>query len=161
MIFITLGSQKFQFDRLLKEIDTLVANDMLRDKLFAQTGYSEYKPQHYPWKSFLNRDEFISMVEQADLVITHGGTGAIINAIKKGKKVVAVPRLAKYGEHIDDHQLQIVTQFSQMNLINSCVHLDRLLDAINTAYSHQYETYCSNTDAIINSIEDFIHEYRK
>ena len=53
-------------------------------------------------------------MEKANIVITHGGTGAIIGAVKKGKKVIAVPRLAKYGEHVDDHQLQLIKQFDDL-----------------------------------------------
>ncbi|MBT9012995.1 beta(1,3)galactosyltransferase EpsH, partial [Lactobacillus delbrueckii subsp. bulgaricus] len=103
MIFITLGSQKFQFDRLLKEIDKLVVAKKLNDEIFAQVGYSTYKPKHYQYKAFLDREEFAKWEGKADIVITHGGTGAIIGAVKKGKKVIAVPRLARYGEHVDDH----------------------------------------------------------
>ena len=47
MIFITLGSQKFQFDRLLKEVDRLIADGVIQEKVFAQIGASEYLPQNY------------------------------------------------------------------------------------------------------------------
>ena len=104
MIFITLGSQKFQFNRLLKAIDKLIEQGKIKEEVFAQIGYSDYQPINYNYKQFLDRDEFASMEGRADIVITHGGTGAIIGAVKKGKKVIAVPRLAKYGEHVDDHQ---------------------------------------------------------
>lgn len=96
MIFVTLGSQKFQFNRLLKEIDILVKEKIIKDDVFAQIGYSDYLPQNYQYKKFLNRDEFAEMEGKADVVITHGGTGAIIGAVKKGKKVIAFPRLAMY-----------------------------------------------------------------
>ena len=115
MIFITLGSQKFQFNRLLKAIDNLDTND----EIFAQIGYSDYKPKKFRYKAFLDREEFDTMMEKSDIVVTHGGTGAIIGAVKKGKKVIAVPRLAKFGEHVDDHQIQIVKQFKELNLIYS------------------------------------------
>lgn len=60
--------------------------------------------------------KFSQIMDKAEIVITHGGTGAIIGAVKKGKKVIAVPRLARYGEHVDDHQLQLVGQFKELNL---------------------------------------------
>ena len=103
MIFITLGSQKFQFDRLLKEVDRLIADGVIQEKVFAQIGASEYLPQNYTYERFLDRQHFAQIMDQCDSVITHGGTGVIIGAVKKGKKVIAVPRLAKYGEHVDDH----------------------------------------------------------
>lgn len=117
MIFITLGSQKFQFNRLLKAVDELVAAGKIKDEVFAQIGYSDYKPMNYKYEQFLDREKFSQVMDKAEIVITHGGTGAIIGAVKKGKKVIAVPRLAKYGEHVDNHQLQLVGQFKELNLI--------------------------------------------
>ena len=120
MIFITLGSQKFQFNRLLKAVDELVAAGKIKDEVFAQIGYSDYKPTNYKYEQFLDREKFSQIMDKAEIVITHGGTGAIIGAVKKGKKVIAVPRLARYGEHVDDHQLQLVGQFKELNLICEC-----------------------------------------
>ena len=153
MIFITLGSQKFQFNRLLKAVDDLD----LEEDVFAQTGYSDYKPIHYAYKTFLNRDEFTATMGKADIVITHGGTGAIIGAVKNGKKVIAVPRLAKYGEHVDDHQLQLVEQFRELNLIYACED-GNLKKALQEVRKTQYKAYVSNTSRIIQSIEEYINE---
>lgn len=117
MIFITLGSQKFQFNRLLKAVDDLVQRKIIKEDVFAQIGYSDYQPQNYSYKKFLDRDEFARMEEKSEIVITHGGTGAIIGAVKKDKKVIAVPRLAKFGEHVDDHQLQLLDEFEKCKLL--------------------------------------------
>lgn len=97
MIFITLGSQKFQFNRLLEQVDKLIEEGKITEEVFAQSGYSDYEPKNYRFKNFLDRDEFIRVMRECDKVITHGGTGAIIGAVKQGKKVIALPRLAKYG----------------------------------------------------------------
>lgn len=156
MIFITLGSQKFQFNRLLKAVDNLIENGRITDVVFAQIGYSDYKPVRYRYKSFIDRDEFDIEMEKGDIIITHGGTGAIIGAVKKGKKVIAVPRLAKYGEHVDDHQLQIVEQFCHLNLISGCLNLDELGEVLKIVEKTEYKGYQSNTDTIINSIDKFI-----
>ena len=144
MIFVTLGSQKFQFNRLLIEIDRLIEEKYITDKVFAQIGYSDYKPKHYDYKEFLDRDEFSNIMDQSDIVITHGGTGAIIGAVKKVKKVIAVPRLSQYGEHVDDHQLQIVSQFNQNNLIKTCDVSD-IKEALLDIKQHTFEKYKSNT----------------
>ena len=126
MIFITLGSQKFQFNRLLKKVDELIGEGVVKDDVFAQIGASDYKPKNYAYKEFLSREEFVEKTNLCDLIITHGGTGAIIGAIKKGKKVIAIPRLEKYGEHVDDHQLQLLDQFRQLNLIWACKDCEEL-----------------------------------
>lgn len=157
-IFITLGSQKFQFDRLLKAVDELYEKGILTEPAFAQIGYSTYKPKHYQYKKFLNRDEFAQETAKADIVITHGGTGAIIGAVKKGKKVIAVARRAQYGEHVDDHQLQIIKQFEEQNLIYGITDVNKLEDAVNYVRNHTFDCYKSNTQVIIESIQQFIQE---
>ena len=156
MIFITVGSQKFQFNRLLKAVDELVSENAITESVFAQTGYSDYVPKNYDYESFLDRDEFAKKIELADIVITHGGTGAIIGAVKQGKKVIAVPRMSKYGEHVDDHQMQIVEQFEELNLIYACEDSD-LKKAMETVRKTDYKSYLSNTDKIIRKIEEFIN----
>ena len=158
MIFITLGSQKFQFNRLLKAVDEQVASGKIKDEIFAQIGASDYKPQNFRYKDFLNRDEFAGWQEKAEIEITHGGTGAIIGAVKKGKKVIAVPRLKKYGEHVDDHQLQLIGQFKELDLICECQDCDEIWKAIDTVKKTEYKSYQSNTSRIIESIEEFISE---
>ncbi len=155
MIFVTLGSQKFQFNRLLEAVDTLVEKGD-KTEIFAQTGYSDYQPKNYKYKAFLDRQEFAAEMEKADIVITHGGTGAIIGALKKGKKIIAVPRLAKYGEHVDDHQLQIIEQFKELNLICACYDCDKLDEKLEYVRNTQFASYQSNTERIINSLEEFI-----
>lgn len=158
-IFITLGSQKFQFNRLLKAVDELCEKGTVdAEDVFAQIGYSDYVPQKYNYKTFLDRDEFSNEMEKADIVITHGGTGAIIGAVKKGKKVIAVPRLAKYGEHVDDHQLQLIKQFDDLNLICPCRDTNKLETALDTVQRTKYNSYKSNTLNIISSIEDYLME---
>ena len=157
MIFITLGSQKFQFNRLLKAVDELCERGTVEaEDVFAQIGYSDYLPKNFNYKKFLDRDEFSKEMGKADIVITHGGTGAIIGAEKKGKKVIAVPRLAKYGEHVDDHQLQLIKQFNELNLICPCYDINKLGIALDTVRWTKYNSYKSNTINIITSIEDYI-----
>lgn len=151
MIFITLGSQKFQFNRLLKAVDQL----NLKEEIFAQIGYSDYIPKNFKYKRFMDRNEFSSYINKSDVIITHGGTGAIMGALKKGKKVIAVPRLSEYGEHVDDHQLQIIEEFKELNLLYSCEDMD-IEKALKIVKIKDFKKYKSNTETIINSIENFI-----
>lgn len=156
MIFITLGSQKFQFDRLLKAVDELVENGVIKEEVFAQIGYSNYKPLNYQYKQFLDREEFAKMEAKSEIVITHGGTGAIIGAVKKGKKVIAVPRLAKYGEHVDDHQLQLLKEFEKMQIIIACYEVEDLENAYRLVHSKELKEYKSNQQRIIDNIEKYL-----
>ena len=156
MIFVTLGSQKFQFNRLLQKIDELIANGIITEPVFAQTGASEYRPVGFEGIPFLNGEEFNRKVEMCDLLITHGGSGAIVGAVKKGKRVLAVPRRKQYGEHVDDHQLQLVRQFEQMGIIVACYDLECLEEAYARAKTVVPRPYHSNTDKIIESLEEFL-----
>lgn len=158
MIFITLGSQKFQFNRLLIAVDQLIEAGIITEEVFAQVGYSDYVPRKYKFKKFLDRQEFSNIMDRADIVITHGGTGAIIGALKKGKKVIAVARLSKYGEHVDDHQLQLIEQFKEQNLICGLSECNDIGNALNYIKNHAFNTYSSNTSRYIESIEKFLNE---
>lgn len=156
MIFVTLGSQKFQFNRLLQKIDELIENGKLNEEVFAQIGYSDYQPKNYMYKQFLDRDEFESIMQKCEIVITHGGTGAIVGAIKKEKRVIAVARLEAYKEHVDDHQIQIVSQFNDMGFIYGTKNIDELEKAIKNIRLSKIKNYISNTEEIIRDIEEFL-----
>ena len=158
MIFITLGSQKFQFNRLLKAVDEFIGKGLILDEVYAQTGYSDYEPKNYKYKQFLSRDEFGDVVSKTDIVITHGGTGAIVGALKENKKVIAMPRLEKYGEHVDNHQGQIVSEFAKSNLICGIDECDELVKSIKFVKQHKFDKYESNTQVIINSIDEYIEK---
>lgn len=156
MIFVTLGSQKFQFNRLLVEIDKLIEEGVISEEVFAQIGSSDYLPKHYAYKIFLNKDEFSEWQNKCDIVITHGGTGAIIGAVKKDKKVIAVPRLAKYGEHVDDHQVQLLKQFEESNIISVCYDLNDLGVIYQQLPKQTFAQYKSNQMTIVNDIKSYL-----
>lgn len=158
MIFVTLGSQKFQFNRLLKELDLLIDKKVIKENVFAQVGASDYKPKNYEYKDFITQDEFKDYISKCSFVITHAGTGAIITALKSNKKVIAIPRLAKYGEHVDDHQIQLIDEFKELNFIEPVYDIKKLEKAIKDIDNKKYNKYVSNTDTIIKSIEEFIEK---
>lgn len=159
MIFVTLGSQKFQFNRLLIKLDELVETGVIQDKIMAQIGASTYIPKHYEYTQFLDREKFREILADCSVVITHGGTGVIINAVKQGKKVIAVPRLAKYGEHVDDHQLQLLHQFDDLQIICACYDMELLGKCYSEINEMEFHPYISNTQVIINSIDEYLRQF--
>jgi len=159
MIFITVGSQKFQFNRLLKEVDELIEQKIINEPVFAQIGVSDYIPKNYEYADFMTQDEFNEKINDSDIVITHGGTGVIINALKRDKKVIAIPRLSKYNEHVDDHQIQLIDEFKQLNLIEPVYEISELESALRTIKDKKYDKYVSNTNEIIKNIKKFIGEW--
>jgi UDP-N-acetylglucosamine transferase subunit ALG13 len=158
MIFLTIGSQKFQFNRLIRKIDELVAEKEITDNIVAQIGYSDYRPRNFNFKGFMEKEQFVDIISSSNLVITHGGTGAIINAIKHKKKVIAVPRLAKYNEHVDNHQTQILKQFGEMRYIVPCYKLNELSNKIKQIETTNLRIYTSNTDKVIDDLSQFINK---
>ncbi|MCP1111498.1 UDP-N-acetylglucosamine transferase subunit ALG13 [Lachnospiraceae bacterium PF1-21] len=161
MIFITLGSQKFQFNRLLEEVDDLVESNIMREDIFAQTGYSDYEPKNYEFTKFLDYEKYNEREKKADVVLTHGGTGAIIGAVKNKKRVIAVPRLACYGEHVDNHQIQLLKEFEEMGIILACYDIKKLGDAYNQIYSAELKPYTSKRMSVLSSIEAFLIKTEK
>lgn len=161
MIFVTVGSQKFQFNRLLQEIDRLIElKKITSSEVFAQIGYSTYKPRLYSYKMFINKEEFLDFIDKSQLIISHGGTGSIINGVKKEKKVIGVPRTVEHGEHVDNHQFEIIEQFANSNLIYGISDVSELENAIEKVKEMKFRKYESNTNNIISIIEDYLTSIR-
>lgn len=156
MIFVAVGTQKFQFNRLLHLIDNLIASKIIKEEIFAQIGNSDYEPQNYKYKNFLNKDEFENNVKQCDVLITHSGVATIITGLKYEKKIIVVPRLAKFGEHVDNHQVQIAQSFSFQNLVIACDENDNLADLIEEAKHHQFSKYVSQRELMVTTIRDYL-----
>ena len=109
LILVTIGScRDYKFTRLLKILDELCEEGYIDGKeLIAQISGDDYIPKNYQYFDMKPRDEFEQLVDKADYIISHAGTGSIIPALKKNKKVIMFPRLFKYNEHLDDHQIEL------------------------------------------------------
>lgn len=156
MIFVSLGTQKFQFNRLLQMMDQLITDGKITESVFAQTGNSDYLPQHFQYASFLDKSAFENKIRECDVLITHSGVATIIAGLKNEKKVIVVPRLAKYGEHIDDHQLQIAESFSKQNYVIMCTENDNLAGLIIKAKHHEFAKYISQRKQMVETIQAFL-----
>ena len=158
MIFVSVGTQKFPFNRLLALLDELVAGGHIEDKVFAQIGLSYYKPQHYEYVDYLKTEEFDAYMQQCELVITHSGVATIVAALKQEKPVIVVPRLAKYGEHVDDHQVEIADTFSEQNYILKYQDGEDLSAMIAQARSFPFARYVSKRETVVQMLRDYIGE---
>lgn len=156
MIYVVVGTQKFQFNRLLNMLDEMVDRGEIKEEIFAQVGHSDYQPRNYQFKDFLNKEEFDNLIEKCDLLITHGGVATIIAGLKNDKPVIVVPRLAKYGEHVDNHQIQIAETFTEQNFVMMCKEQDDLLEIINQAKEHTFSKYSSQRNLVIKTIREYL-----
>lgn len=156
MIFIVLGTQKFQCNRLLTEIDELIALSVIDEPVFAQIGYSDYKPLKYDYIEFLDKDIFEDKIKNCSLLITHGGVGTIISGINLRKPTIVFPRLKEYQEHVDDHQLEIAEAFSRKSFVLMCGKNDSLQEQITKSKNFKFDYYVSQRDKTVSAIRDFL-----
>lgn len=117
MIFVTLGNQNFQFTRLLNQLEISIRRGIINEEVIAQIGYTEFQSDLFKTIKFLGKEEFDAFISQSNFVISHAGTGSIINCLKKGKKIIVAARQSRFNEHIDDHQNEILKAFMEKNLI--------------------------------------------
>ena len=158
MIFVSLGTQDKDFSRLLKAIDKEIENGNIREKVIVQAGYTKYSSDRMEIIDLVPTDEFEKLIEESSLVITHGGVGNILSAIKKGKPVIAAARLKKYKEHTNDHQKQIIKEFSEQGYILELRDFNKIGKMIEKAKNFKAKKFKSNTNNMIDLIESYIKE---
>lgn len=105
MIFVTVGTHEQPFDRLVAYMDQLKESGVLTEEVIIQTGFSTYEPKHCRWQKLFPYKEMVRMVDEARIVITHGGPSSFIMPLQIGKIPVVVPRQKQFEEHVNDHQL--------------------------------------------------------
>ena len=159
MILVTLGTQDKSFVRLLKEVDRQIELGNIKDKVVVQAGFTKYSSPNMEIFDLIDRDKFNELMSECSLLITHGGVGSILTGLKNNKKVIAVPRLSKYDEHVNDHQIQIIERFSEMGHILSLFEDENLEDKLKEVKNFVPKEYVSNTKNLIGIIDKFINKF--
>lgn len=113
MIFLTVGTHEQGMDRLFIEIDRLIEEGVIIEKVFAQIGYTNYEPKNFEYKKLIGYDEMDNLVRKSDIIITHGGPGSIFHPLQYDKIPIVVPRNPKYNEHVDNHQILFTKRLEQ------------------------------------------------
>lgn len=103
MIFVTVGTHEQPFNRLVKYMDKWSAEH--DEEVVIQTGFSTYEPKHCKWSKLYPYSQMVELVEKARLVITHGGPSSFIMPLQINKIPIVVPRKKKFGEHVNNHQV--------------------------------------------------------
>jgi len=161
MILVTLGTQDKQFKRLLIEIDRLIDARIIKDKVVVQKGMTEYESNNMELFDLLPKDRFDKLIDEASLIITHGGVGSIMAGLNKGKKVIAVPRLVKYGEHQSDHQVEIINRFNESGYIMGIDDVSKLENAYKKIDKFKPKRFDHNNDLMIKKVTDYIKDGSK
>lgn len=162
LIFVTVGSRNYPFNRLFEKLDSLCEEGVIKDSIFAQVGTSTYQPKNYKYKDFISQEEFLEKINVADIVISHGASGSIMKALNAGKKVIAVTRLEKYGEHINDHQIQNNEAFASNGYVLmtdlELADLGECIEKITSGNDNLRQWENKDPMAIVNMIDKFIGE---
>lgn len=156
MILVLLGTQHNEFTRLLQEIDECIKSKKIDEEVIVQAGFTKYESKKMRIFDMIPKLDLDEFVERADLVITHGGVGSIIMALSKNKKVIAVPRLHEYGEHVNDHQRQIIKVFSEKGYLIGLQNVEDMPEALKDIKTFVPKKYENNNHEMLNYIENFI-----
>jgi len=140
MIFVTVGTSSWDFSRLIKEMDRIAGE--IGEEVVMQIGDIEYEPKNAKYFRFTSEEEIEELYRNARVVVAHAGVGCIISALKHNKAIIVVPRREKYGEHFDDHQVDIARELEQegrITVVWDVKELGKALNDINTNISSDRE----------------------
>ena len=158
MILVVLGTQDKEFPRLLEAVDREIEKGTIKEKVVVQAGQTKYESKNMEILDLVSTPEFDKLIDKADLIITHGGAGSILSAIKKGKKIIAAARLKKYKEHHNDHQKQIIKEFADQGYILELRDFNKLDKMIEKSKSFKPKKFESNTNNMIKLLENYIED---
>ncbi len=158
LIFVVLGTHELPFHRLLNEIEHLKQQAFIKEEVIVQHGHTPCNSKYFSLKKFVSYEEMDAFYDKARIVITHAGTGSVVTALRKGKKVIAVPRLKEYGEHNDNHQLEIVAQFLKQGYILTWKDGEQLAAVLKQAEDFKPQPFQSGKKTIFQLIQRFIEE---
>ena len=119
MILITVGTEKFPFNRLMTWIENLIAQSIIqpeREEIVIQYGTCTIIPNGVKSHAVLKETDFLSLVEKARLIIAHCGEGTIDLLALINKPFILVPRSHRFQEHVDDHQVELAQQLATQGM---------------------------------------------
>lgn len=156
MILVLLGTQNNSFHRLLEEIEKNIKDGTIKEEVVVQAGYTKFESKNMKIFDLISKEQLEELQSQADLIITHGGVGSIITSIRKGKKVIAVPRIHQYGEHVNNHQIEIIENFNEQQYIIGIEKVEDLKQAIIKSKDFKPKKYKINNGLMLKTIEEYI-----
>ncbi len=157
MILVLLGTFVTDFKRPLIEIEKLCADGTISEEVFVQAGYTTITDsEHIIIKPFIEPDELTELHNKARIIITHAGVGSIMKALFLKKKVIAIARLSKYDEHVDDHQVEVLEEFARLNYLMPWRENDSLKTLLANADDFNQREFISNNSQMISYLTKYI-----
>jgi beta-1,4-N-acetylglucosaminyltransferase len=146
MLFVTVGTT--DFDLLIQSLDELAPR--LHEDVVCQIGRGHYVPRHC--RHFRFAPSLADEITRARVVVSHGGQGSILEAVKAGKPLVAVSNPDRRDHHQDD----ILARFAELNLLIWCRSVSEVRLAIEQASRTRFAAYVEPDCAIHTVIDDFL-----
>lgn len=155
MILVLLGTFKIEFSRPIIAIENAIKNGEINEEVIVQAGHTAYTSEFLTIRSFINPKELDELYERAEIIVTHAGVGSILRGFRMNKKIIAIPRLYKFQEHVDDHQLDISEEFSRLNYLIIWNENDKFKDILAKARNFEPSPFVSNK----KDLEGFLINY--
>lgn len=126
MIFVTVGTHEQPFDRLVGCMDRLKEEGKIKQDVFIQTGYTRIEPRFCVYEPLIGFEEMNRKINDAEIVITHGGPGSIMSVLYGGKIPIVVPRRREFGEHVDNHQVLFTRKLEEIRKVIAVFDIEDL-----------------------------------
>ncbi len=156
MIFLTVGTQ-FPFDRLVKSVDQAFDERLINEEIFAQIGETSYKPLNFESVVLLEKNVFDKRLREASSVISHAGMGTITMALKNHKPLLVMPRLKRYREHVNDHQVATARKFEELGHILAVYDAKDLPNRLRKLKNFVPRERKANPEAVADRIHRFLN----
>ena len=142
MIFVTVGTHYQGFERFIEKMDQIAAK--IDEKVIMQIGFTDYKPKNAKWFKFLEYDEINNLYKEAELIISHAGAGTLFDSLHSKKPIIIVPRLKKFGEHIDNQQIELAEALDSTNKVVAVYDIEDLEDNLLKIENYRFEELENN-----------------
>ena len=161
MIFVTVGTHEQPFNRLVEYMDKWSAYN--NEEVVIQTGFSTYEPKNTTWEKLYSYNEMLKLVNEARIVITHGGPSSFIMPLQVGKVPIVVPRKYEFGEHVNNHQVEfchaVAKRQGNIIVVEDCDKIakvlktyDELISNMNNDLDSNNEKFCAKFEKIVEKL---------
>ena len=152
MILVTLGTQDKPFERLIRAVEKQIEIGNIKDEVIVQSGCTKYKSNKMKIIRYISIKDFNNLLKEADFVISHAGVGSIIQGLQNNKKMIVAARKKEYGEHVNNHQEQILENFGDEGYITPVYDLDKLDEALEKVKNFTPKKFEGNNEKFINNM---------
>lgn len=160
MIFVTVGTHEQPFNRLVAFMDKWA--EVHDEKVIIQTGFSTYNPINCVWDKFYPYKKMLALVQEARIVITHGGPSSFILPLQVGKTPIVVPRKHEYNEHVNNHQIYfaktVEKRLENIKVVENVEELSNVIDNYDEIVSYKIKGLQSNNLSFCNQLNDIVNK---